>query len=55
VPPHPPDHGFTVWFTGLPSAGKTTIAALVGRRLAEQGRQVEVLDGARMATSAARG
>jgi len=37
--------GVTVWFTGLPSAGKTTIANLVGRRLAEQGRRVEVLDG----------
>jgi adenylylsulfate kinase len=37
--------GVTVWFTGLPSAGKTTIASLVGRRLAWQGRPVEVLDG----------
>jgi adenylylsulfate kinase len=37
--------GVTVWFTGLPSAGKTTIASLVGRRLAGQGRPVEVLDG----------
>jgi adenylylsulfate kinase len=45
VPPRPPDHGVTVWLTGLPSAGKTTIAGLVGRRLAEQGRRVEVLDG----------
>ena len=42
VPPRPPDHGVTVWFTGLPSAGKTTIAGLVGRRLAEQGRRVRV-------------
>jgi adenylylsulfate kinase len=45
LPPRPPAHGVTVWFTGLPSAGKTTIASLVGRRLAEQGRRVEVLDG----------
>jgi adenylylsulfate kinase len=37
--------GVTVWFTGLPSAGKTTIANLVARRLAAQGRPVEVLDG----------
>jgi adenylylsulfate kinase len=37
--------GVAVWFTGLPSAGKTTIASLVGRRLAEQRRPVEVLDG----------
>jgi adenylylsulfate kinase len=45
VPPRPPVHGITVWFIGLPSAGKTTIAGLVGRRLAEQGRRVEVLGG----------
>jgi adenylylsulfate kinase len=37
--------GVTVWFTGLPSAGKTTIANLVEKRLADVGRQVEVLDG----------
>jgi adenylylsulfate kinase len=55
VPPRPPDHGVTVWFTGLPSAGKTTIATLVGRRLADQGRRVELLDAARMATTAVRG
>jgi sulfate adenylyltransferase len=41
-PSHP---GVTVWFTGLPSAGKTTVANLVGERLAEHGRPVEVLDG----------
>ena len=32
-----PRQGVTVWFTGLPSAGKTTIANLVGERLAERG------------------
>jgi adenylylsulfate kinase len=41
----PPPAGVTVWFTGLPSAGKTTIAGLVGRRLAGQHRPVEQLDG----------
>jgi adenylylsulfate kinase len=41
----PPPAGVTVWFTGLPSAGKTTIAGLVGRRLAERHRPVEQLDG----------
>jgi adenylylsulfate kinase len=41
----PSTQGITVWFTGLPSAGKTTVANLVGARLAEQGRPVEVLDG----------
>jgi ATP-sulfurylase len=35
VPPRPPDHGVTVWFTGLLSAGKTTIAGLVAADRAE--------------------
>jgi adenylylsulfate kinase len=55
VPPRPPVHGVTVWFTGLPSAGKTTIADLVGRRLAEQGRRVEVLDGDAVRAQLSRG
>src|SRR5712692_4666424 len=37
--------GFTVWLTGLPSAGKTTIAELVGPELERLGRKVEYLDG----------
>ena len=45
APLRPTQQGVTVWFTGLPSAGKTTIASLVGGRLAEGGRPVEVLDG----------
>ena len=45
APLRPTPQGVTVWFTGLPSAGKTTIASLVGGRLAEGGRPVEVLDG----------
>jgi adenylylsulfate kinase len=47
--------GVTVWFTGLPSAGKTTIANLVGRRLAERRRPVEVLDGDVVRTHLSRG
>jgi len=37
--------GFTLWFTGLSGAGKTTIAELVGRELERRGRTVEYLDG----------
>ncbi|MBD0736973.1 adenylyl-sulfate kinase [Streptomyces sp. CBMA29] len=37
--------GATVWLTGLPSAGKTTIAYALAERLRAQGRRVEVLDG----------
>lgn len=37
--------GVTVWLTGLPSAGKTTIARALATRLRTAGRRVEVLDG----------
>jgi adenylylsulfate kinase len=39
------DEGLTVWLTGLPSAGKTTIGRALAKRLLEEGRRVEVLDG----------
>jgi adenylylsulfate kinase len=41
----PPQTGATVWLTGLPSAGKTTVAKALAERIAAQGRRVEVLDG----------
>jgi adenylyl-sulfate kinase len=41
----PPKKGFTVWFTGLPSAGKSTLAELLAVKLRERGQDVEVLDG----------
>lgn len=37
--------GATVWLTGLPSAGKTTIAYELAGRLRGEGHRVEVLDG----------
>ncbi|MEV6183606.1 adenylyl-sulfate kinase, partial [Streptomyces sp. NPDC052015] len=37
--------GATIWLTGLPSAGKTTIAYELAGRLREEGHLVEVLDG----------
>ncbi|TMU91080.1 adenylyl-sulfate kinase [Streptomyces sp. DASNCL29] len=41
----PTTTGATVWLTGLPSAGKTTIAHALAERLRGEGRRVEVLDG----------
>jgi adenylylsulfate kinase len=40
-----PHQGCTVWLTGLPSSGKTTIAAALAERLRGDGHRVEVLDG----------
>ncbi|MGW4201796.1 adenylyl-sulfate kinase [Streptomyces sp. NPDC004726] len=37
--------GATIWLTGLPSAGKTTIAHALAERLRADGRRTEVLDG----------
>lgn len=37
--------GVTVWFTGLPSAGKSTVSRVVARRLRALGHRVEILDG----------
>ena len=40
--------GATVWFTGLPGAGKTTIATAVEARLIDAGRSAYRLDGDNM-------
>ncbi|MER5767204.1 adenylyl-sulfate kinase [Streptomyces sp. NPDC001985] len=37
--------GATIWLTGLPSAGKTTIALALAERLRAEGHRTEVLDG----------
>jgi adenylyl-sulfate kinase len=37
--------GFTLWFTGLPCSGKSTLAEIVARELQRLGHGVEVLDG----------
>ena len=39
------EKGFTLWFTGLSGAGKTTISKIVERELRDRGSRVEVLDG----------
>jgi adenylyl-sulfate kinase len=43
--PRTPTEGFVVWFTGLPSAGKSTLARLLEKELLRRERPVEVLDG----------
>ena len=37
--------GVTVWMTGLPGSGKTTLAKIIETRLRSQGSRVEVFDG----------
>ena len=47
--------GFTLWFTGLSGAGKTTIAHLVGPELDQRGAIVEYLDGDTVRTHLSKG
>ena len=39
------EKGFTLWFTGLSGAGKTTISGLLEKELRERGSKLEILDG----------
>ncbi len=47
--------GFTLWFTGLSGAGKSTIAHLVGPELDRRGHVVEYLDGDTVRTHLSKG
>src|SRR6058998_2444843 len=47
--------GFTLWFTGLSGAGKTTIAHVVGPELDRRGHIVEYLDGDTVRTHLSKG
>jgi len=47
--------GFTLWFTGLSGAGKTTISEIVEHELRERERRVEVLDGDIVRTNLSKG
>ena len=38
-------NGFTVWFTGLPSSGKSTLAKVLRDEIEKKNRHVEILDG----------
>lgn len=48
-------NGATLWFTGLPSSGKSTIAREVYQRLLDRGLAAELLDGAEVRESLSRG
>lgn len=39
------EHGFVMWFTGLPCSGKSTLAKLISDRLASLNIEAQVLDG----------
>ena len=54
---HPPRErqGFCIWLTGLPSAGKSTIAEVLETKLLENGRRVTLLDGDVVRTHLSRG
>lgn len=47
--------GFTVWFTGLSGAGKTTLAAALVGELGRRGLKLEVLDGDEVRTNLSKG
>src|SRR3989304_5948623 len=47
--------GFCVWFTGLPGAGKSTIAEILGSLVMEHGRKVTLLDGDAVRTHLSKG
>lgn len=47
--------GVTIWFTGLPSSGKSTIARVLERRFRQAGLKVELLDGDVVRTNLSKG
>jgi adenylylsulfate kinase len=47
--------GFTVWFTGLPSSGKSTLAEILFGELEGRGLKVELLDGDVVRTNLSKG
>jgi adenylylsulfate kinase len=47
--------GFTIWFTGLSGAGKSTIAQLIGPEIERRGVLVEHLDGDVVRTNLSKG
>jgi adenylyl-sulfate kinase len=49
------EQGFTLWFTGLSGAGKSTVSVILHERLKAGGRKVELLDGDEVRTHLSKG
>jgi adenylylsulfate kinase len=49
------ERGFTLWFTGLSGAGKSTISEAIAPLLRARGRKVEILDGDVVRTNLSKG
>jgi adenylylsulfate kinase len=49
------ERGFTLWFTGLSGAGKTTVSEIVEKELRRRRGNVEVLDGDIVRTNLSKG
>ena len=47
--------GVTIWFTGLPSSGKSTLARILERRFRQGGLKCELLDGDVVRTNLSKG
>ncbi|KAF0249682.1 MAG: adenylylsulfate kinase [bacterium] len=47
--------GFTLWFTGLSGAGKTTLAHIVEAEMHRRGLKIEILDGDVVRTNLSKG
>lgn len=47
--------GFTLWFTGLSGAGKSTIANILVEKISSEGLKVELLDGDEVRTHLSKG
>src|SRR3954469_19461949 len=47
--------GFTLWFTGLSGAGKSTVSERVFARLKQSGARIELLDGDVVRTNLSKG
>jgi len=51
----PASTGFTIWVTGLSGSGKSTVTALLERKLRDRGLRVEMLDGDVVRTNLSQG